>query len=244
MTSTADPVWLFDLDGTVIDVNSFPIWVAEMLLGRLPHLGPAQRMSISLRCAAAIALRKILRQNHVGFKRRLQRLWADVTAADLGMRASGPLIERLITHVRPSLQSLLDDVAEGRVDAVLTTAAAAEYAMPLARRLGFRHAIATPPGGLDDVPDNVGVIKRDRTLAYLVAQGWSARPRIVFTDHADDVPLIRECAVLVWLGADAEYAAVRRELGGGEALSAQAVSGDATYAWVVERTRCGSGACT
>jgi hypothetical protein len=66
---------------------------------------------------------------------------------------------------------------------------------------------------------------------------------MVFTDHADDLPLIRVCTSLVWLGADSEYMAMRRELGGKEALSARAVPGHATHAWVAERTRCGNAAC-
>jgi phosphoserine phosphatase len=244
MTSTAEPVWLFDLDGTIIDVNSFPMWVTEILIGGLPHLGVVPRMSVSVRCAAAIALRKILRESHAGFKRRLQRLWTDATAADTGGRASDPLVERLLAHVRPSLQALLAAVAKGEVDAVLTTAAAAEYALPLARQLGFRHAIATPPGGREDAPDNVGEIKRDRTLAYLVAQGWASRPRIFFTDHRDDLPLMRECSTLVWFGADDECESLGSELGAVEALAARALPGDVTYAWVTERTRHEAHTCT
>jgi phosphoserine phosphatase len=242
MTSTADPVWLFDLDGTIIDVNSFPMWVKEMLVGHIPHLGFAARLSVSVRCAAAIAVRKILRQSHAGFKSRLQRLWADVAVAETG--TPGPFVERLIAHVRPSLQALLNDVAEGRVDAVLTTAAAAEYALPLARRLGFRHVLATPSGGGQDSLDNVGETKRDRTLAYLAAQGWSNRPRVLFTDHRDDLPLIRECETLVWFGADDECRALWGESASVDALAAQSLTEDATYAWVIASARRRSVACT
>ncbi len=244
MTSTADPVWLFDLDGTIIDVNSFPMWVTEMLVGNIPHLGFPARLSVSARCAAAIAVRKVLRQSHAGFKSKLQRLWADVAAADTDTRAPGPFVERLIAHVRPSLRALLNDVAEGRVDAVLTTAAAAEYAVPLAHRLGFRHVLATPPGGREDSRDNVGETKRERTLAYLAAQGWSSRPRILFTDHRDDLPLIRECETLVWFGADDECRTLCGESASVDALAARTLPEDATYAWVLASARRRSAACT
>lgn len=244
MISTADPVWLFDLDGTIIDVNSFPMWVKEMLVGHIPHLRLAARLSVSVRCAAAIAVRKVLRQSHAGFKSRLQRVWADVAAADTGTAAPDPFVERLIAHVRPSLQALLNDVAKGRVDAVLTTAAAAEYAVPLARRLGFRHVLATPPGGRHDSLDNVGETKRDRTLAYLAAQGWSSRPRVLFTDHRDDLPLIRECETLVWFGADDECRAVCGDSASVDALAAESLPEDATYAWVLASTRRRSATCT
>ena len=96
MTSTADPVWLFDLDGTLLEVNSFPLWVSQMLIGELPHLTLAARLSLSLRCAAAIAGRKVLRQSHVRFKRKLQRLWARTV-----MHAPAEPIRRRV-YARPS----------------------------------------------------------------------------------------------------------------------------------------------
>jgi phosphoserine phosphatase len=235
MTSTNEPLWLFDLDGTIIDVNSFPLWVSEML---------TSRVSVSLRAAAALAARKVLRQSHIDFKRRLQRLWAEAAPTGAADRALGALLERLMSHVRPSLETLLDDVRHERVDAVLTTAAAAEYALPLARQLGFRHAIATPPGGKTDAPDNVGQAKRDRTLAYLTAQGWAARPRILFTDHLDDLPLIRECQSLLWFGTPADYGMLRGELPGLETIAARELAADETYGWVETRTRRQGAACT
>jgi phosphoserine phosphatase len=228
----SEPVWLFDLDGTVIDVNSFPLWVKEFLLGRFPHLSAPARLSIAARGAVAVALRKLLRQSHFGFKRSLQRVWADVHGIVGDDSAATPLVERLLAQVRPELRSLLDEVAAGRIDAVLTTAAAAEYAMPLARRLGFRHAIATPAGGRSEIADNVGETKRDRTLAYLEAQGWSARPRIFFTDHRDDLPLMRASTGLVWFGAEEDSAGLFRELAGVATMTLRALPSDATSAWI------------
>jgi phosphoserine phosphatase len=207
----ARPLLLFDLDGTVIDVNSFPIWVKELLLARGAHLGVAARLSVATRAAAALAVRKLLRQSHARFKQRLQRIWSTVEAAAPAGHAADALVERLAGRVRPNLGTLLGEVASGGFDAVLTTAAAAEYAVPLASRLGFRHVVATPAGGGVEATDNVGAVKRDRTLAYLRVQGWAARPRILFTDHRDDLPLIHECGALVWFGAAADCAAIARQ---------------------------------
>ena len=220
----ASPVLLFDLDGTVIDVNSFPIWVKELLLARVGHLGIAGRLSVATRAAAALAVRKLLRQSHARFKRRVQRIWSTVEAAAPAGHAADALVERLARHVRPNLGILLGEVVRGDFDAVLTTAAAAEYAVPLARRLGFHHVVATPAGGGADAADNVGAMKRDRTLAYLRAQGWAARPRILFTDHADDLPLIHECGALIWFGTAAECAAIARQEPAKPTIAALALS--------------------
>jgi phosphoserine phosphatase len=220
----ASPVLLFDLDGTVIDVNSFPIWVTDLLFARVEHLGLAGRISIATRTAAALAVRKLLRQSHSRFKRRVQRIWSTVEAAAPAGHAADALVERLAGRVRPSLGVLLADVRGGGFDAVLTTAAAAEYAVPLARRLGFRHVVATPAGGGADAADNVGALKRDRTLAYLRAQGWATRPRVLFTDHRDDLPLIHECGALFWFGAAAECAAISRQEPAKPTIAALALS--------------------
>jgi phosphoserine phosphatase len=241
MTSTVDPVWLFDLDGTLLEVNSFPLWVAQLLAGGLPRLKGSARISLALRCAAAIAERKVLRRSHVRFKRKLQRLWKEASADDPA--AAAPLVERLLTHVRPSFKALLADVAARRADALLTTAAAAEYAVPLARQLGFHHVVATPAGGREDELDNVGEAKRDRTLAYLAERGWANRARIFFTDHCDDLPLIRVSDAVVWLGGDGDYARVSSEPGVRELLAARTLSADAMHRWVLER-RSRSAACT
>ena len=42
--------------------------------------------------------------------------------------------------------------------------------------------------------------KRDRVLALLRQLDWFTRPRILFTDHLDDLPLMRECDAVFWFG--------------------------------------------
>jgi phosphoserine phosphatase len=244
MTSTVEPLWLFDLDGTIIDTNSFPLWTMEILAGRLPHLDPMTRLCVSARCAAALAARKVLRQSHAQFKSRLQRLWSEVTAAHPNRQLLESFIDRLMTHVRPALQDVLEDVAKSRIDAILTTAAAAEYAQPLAQRLGFRHVIATPSGGLDPALDNVGATKRQRTLEYIAQRGWVGRPRIFFTDHRDDLPLIGECQAVVWFGEDQEETALRAMLPGIVAFAARELSAGVAQDWAARQRRGGSATCT
>lgn len=239
----AEALWLFDMDGTVIDVNSFPLWVRQMLRGHLANMGVAARLSVSVRCSAAILERKLLRGSHHGFRRRLQHLWGQIQAAAPQGTADG-LTQELLTHVRPNLQLLLQDITAGRADAILTTAAAAEYTLPFAHRLGFEHVIATPAAGGHDDIDNVGEVKCQRTLSYIAAHGWSARPRILFTDHCDDLPLIRQATALVWFGSYKEYLQVSRLIEGIPALVANDINPHTAYAWVLQQARNRSHACT
>ena len=53
------PVAVFDLDGTVLDINSFPHWVMFLIAGHLPETGLHRRLLLSLR----VALR-VLRECH------------------------------------------------------------------------------------------------------------------------------------------------------------------------------------
>jgi phosphoserine phosphatase len=225
------------MDGTVIDVNSFPLWVRQVLHGRQAHLGRAARVSVSMRCAAAIVRRKFLRGTHRRFKRRLQQLWRQIEANAPADAPANRMTEELLRHLRPNLRLLLQDITTGKMDAILTTAAAAEYALPFARKLGFRHVIATPAGGAQDDVDNVGEVKCRRTLSYIAARGWSGRPRVLFTDHRDDLPLIREADALVWFGTRAEYENLSRLLRPIPVLIAREVDPHTAYDWVLQCER-------
>jgi phosphoserine phosphatase len=225
MTSKADPVLIFDLDGTVLRVNSFPVWVRQLLLARFDHLSISARLTVAARTAGAVARRKLLRHDHATFKRALQGVWAEAMAGGRHeLAAAGQVTRHLLPQVRDNLEPVLRAVADGRVDAVLSTAAAAEYAVPLGQSLGFHHIIATPRQG--GGTENIGAAKRDRTLAYLQDQGWGGRRRVFFTDHPDDLPLILECHTILWLGDDDHLETVRAHTGDLPVIPVRAMPGD------------------
>ena len=112
----------------------------------------------------------------------------------------------MMQYVRPNLRSLLTMVAARQADAILATAALSDYADELGRELGFRHILTTPA---DDDPTkfvNSGARKRDRVLEFLKQRGWAGRPLILFTDHLDDLPLIRESSAVCWFGSREDLA--------------------------------------
>ena len=59
-------------------------------------------------------------------------------------------------------------------------------------------------------PSNVGERKRQAVLDFITSRGWQNRPRILFTDHEDDLPLIRICDMVYWFGTESARAAVQR----------------------------------
>lgn len=194
------PVLVFDLDDTILCCNSFPLWVLFLLTGRLRGVEATRRALLSLRVAGLLLCRKARRLGHDEFQRGLQAAWqATTTGGDL--TPTSCLEATLLRRVRPNLRSCLRLMTERQMDAVLATAAAADYAEAFGRRLGFRHVLATRSGRAAGEPSNVGAIKRRRVVEFLHDIGWSDRPLILFTDHIDDLPLIQESDVVCWFGS-------------------------------------------
>jgi phosphoserine phosphatase len=196
----ADPVLIFDLDETILAVNSFPLWVRFLVAGPMPGLGRRRRLALSLRVQSLAVRRKLGLLDHDALLRQLQHAWRGATGTDGETMAHG-FQTSLLRRIRPGLQPLLAIVAAGEVDAVLATAAASDYAAGLAQRLGFRHALTTSPESGAIAPRNAGIRKRDRVHRLLQQFGWHTRPLILFTDHIDDLPLMRVSDAVCWFGS-------------------------------------------
>ncbi|WP_158929498.1 HAD family hydrolase [Acidisphaera sp. S103] len=194
------PVLIFDLDDTILSCNSFPLWTLFLMTGRLRGVGARRRALLSLRAASLLLRRKIGRLSHDEFQRCLQAAWQAANAGrgpDLASHFEAMLLGRVRANMRPCL----DLMVERQLDAVLATAAAADYAEAFGRRLGFRHVLATRSGRSAGEPSNSGTMKRQRVVAFLDDIGWCGRPLILFTDHIDDLPLIQACGVVCWFGS-------------------------------------------
>jgi phosphoserine phosphatase len=200
---------IVDLDGTVLSVNSFHRWYLFLACARFPHLAPAARAEVAWASVMALVWRKLGRIDHARFKWRMQRLWQRAVRDDAGVSVRC-LVDDLLRYVRPEMKETLAAIAAGDVDAVLATAAAGDYAYALGQALGFTHVLATPAMRGQHDPENIGEAKRNAVLSFLAAQGWEDRPRILVTDHRDDLPLIRVCDAVHWFGEKSERAVVAR----------------------------------
>jgi phosphoserine phosphatase len=201
MHADSQSVYILDLDGTILSTNSFPHWVLYLARARFPLVGPMRRFWISSRALTMLLQRKLRLSGHEHFKWRLQKLWQSATFGDGGAGAQA-FADRMVEYVRPELVPVLSAVADGRIDALMATAAPADYADRLGFAVGFAHVLATSAERSADEPSNVGERKCQSVLRFLASRGWQHRRRILFTDHVDDLPLIGVCDDVHWFGSD------------------------------------------
>ncbi len=204
-----DPVLVFDLDGTVLRLNSFPVWVLFVGLGGIRSLSLKRQFGLTWCVLRLLLARKLGRINHETFLRHMQALWHFATAGDGGaaVQRLGKLLSR---SVRRNMAPALKLVTDGAMDGVVATAAAEDYAQELGRRLGFDNILATSGGRLPGEPSNIGEHKRDRLMTWLQAHGWSGRPLIFFNDHMADLPLMRDSSIVCWFGSSRSMEQAKR----------------------------------
>ncbi len=218
----ADPLLVFDLDGTILEINSFPRWALSMVACNVAGLSAIRRVRLSLAVQRLLLTRKLGRADHDALLAGLQAAWSR-GCGEAATAAAARFSERLLRHVRPGLRPVLDRVARGEADAILATAAAEDYALPLGHALGFRHILATPSRRGEGEACNMGARKRDRVLDYVAARGWSGRRIVFFTDHIDDLPLIQASGAVCWFGTGAALREVRERAAGVPVMPCQSL---------------------
>ena len=233
--SEAEPILIFDLDGTILGINSFPQWVRYMLHGSFHGLGAAGRGMLSMGTMRIMLARKLLKLGHAPTKQRLQKLWAEALIKDKTSFAAQNFARQLLLHVRPEFRDVLAEVANGKRDGILATAAAGEYANAVAAALGFTHVITTTCHGEKDWVDNCRENKRDRVLAYLAKLGWDRRSRIFFTDHEEDLAFMQVSQHVAWFGKAEDVPAMERHAPGVHIIAATGKSPEALLDWVRSR---------
>lgn len=231
--SREPPVLVFDFDGTIVDVNSFPRWAGFMMTGRIPGLGLGPRLRLAREAALSIARRKLGRMSHDALARDLADAWQRRTTPEVRTAAIARFQAALHRHVRPGMRPILRLVASGQMDAVMATAAAAEYAVGFGYELGFHHVLATPNQRAPEEPMNVGPRKRERVKELLERNGWQDRPMILFTDHADDLPLARDANLVCWYGPPRKMMAAQSQAMNARFLPCRDLSGEHVLAIVV-----------
>ena len=164
-----------DLDGTLIEVNSFPRFVKFLLL-RLPREG---RIVAAARLAAALAVRKTLGTPHARLKRVVCELAPRIDAGAVEEWAAG-LVAR---HEHRAVRSIVDAWEGPRV---LSTSAPEYYARYIGAAAGFGVVQGTRIDAAGRFTENVGPTK----VARMRSEGFGDVDTAVSDDPDLDGPLL------------------------------------------------------
>lgn len=181
-------VVVFDLDGTLVDCNTFHVWVAFATVCLTIRGAWLRAGRIILASVRRLAGRRI---SHQDWKRTV------VSESQLLPRSWIRVFAKLVLYRRnravfPALARALDD---DDCMVVLATAAPAVYVNELAPVLGIEHWTASYEGASGWV-ENVSTNKFDSVMQLL-----GPEPNTIdelYTDHHDDLPLMK-CAKEVFL---------------------------------------------
>lgn len=210
------------LDGTLLRTSHLRLWVGHLLAtppGR--EAGRLKRLRI-LGCKAlvgpVVALGTAGIISRAAMKRCLQRLAraleAGTTAQEQQARRD-TLARALVAHVRPALAELIAALRARGELMILSTAAVADCAEPLARQLGLDAVCASSRADAAEWVHSIGGRKATATAQALRDLGAAGASLVVLADHLDDLPLIAQADLLCWFGPPDDVLTLHRFLRGG-----------------------------
>lgn len=171
------PFWIaMDLDGTVVRVNTFKLWVPVACVHLLAtfHL---VRLGAMLKSAIERVSGRI---NSDIMRDLMMQAYDGVPFQESVCTIFARLVVRRWSRWREL--TILLKRSSGEFRCVLATAAPGFYARPIAIALGFEDVVASEPRK----EPNVGEIKAQRVVSLI-----GNNPDVFFTDHYDDFPLAR-----------------------------------------------------
>lgn len=177
-------LYVFDLDGTILNCNSFHVLIFYLILYALRTLNISLFITIILSC-----LLRVLKQiDHLEFKCKISMGYIH-----LDRSLQSKFIDKLLTRVRPEMLEQIERVkAMAEAQLILSTAAPDFYATGLGERLGFEVVLSTRiTADSTKCIDNKGM---NKIVSISDCSGISCDDVVVeelFTDHLDDYPLMK-----------------------------------------------------
>lgn len=181
-----------DLDGTLIPGNSFHAWLRY--LGRWALI--TGRLGLAARLALVCLHRARRSITHRELKYRVLVLSESVPEPVIDRFA-----HRLAESIRTTVSRAVRDAAHDDLTVVLATAAPQMYLGALANAIGAATTIGTPPPGPGPWRECIGAEKVERVLAMFEP---GAEIAVAFTDHLDDLPLVRRATRSVIVNPDSD----------------------------------------
>ena len=178
------PAAAIDLDGTLLDTNTFVDYTRYAVKACLSK----GRLDIAANMLWHIALRRLRLTSHSTMKRHLLHASASIMTAD----RLEDFTQQLAAMANEKVVELCNRLRKERVYLCLATAAPDNYATLVARHFGFDHCIATPADATaPDWAENRAERKLHTLQQHL--DQYHLTLQTVVTDHHDDLPLLTAC---------------------------------------------------
>ncbi len=180
-SDTYIPAIIIDLDGTLLNGNSFTRFTVWLMKKSLRRVRPDAIFPLLWN----VALRKARLRSHAETKRGVMRAAERI----LKEKDYEDFIRSISTMLRPEVTFLISQARKRSLPICLATAAPKEYSVVLARLLGMDAAVATPlPPKGEKMKECRGDVKRQMVEELCHLRGW--QPAVTLTDHHDDIPLM------------------------------------------------------
>ena len=175
---------LIDLDGTFVNVNTFHKWMKFLFIEALKKF---QLVSV-IKILTIITLRYTKRIDHAKMKYRILEISEEIVT----QKQITQFVETLSPYVN---QKLLNIVQDSTTNTILATAAPLFYALSIKEKYQFDFVIATDNIGHSLWQENIREIKAQNVKKLLNEKGFDHKDTVLYTDHHDDIPLMKVVAL-------------------------------------------------
>ena len=186
-------ITVVDLDGTLMCTNTFHKWMQRLFVLCL------KRGSIvdAFRILLTLFLRLIRKIDHAAMKYTILKISEKCTSQEDISRFVTDL-HRYVNH------QILDQHNAEHSLHILATAAPKLYAEEIAARYHFDHFIATEETSCQPWKENLKEEKKRNLLKLLATYAPKSKLSLIYTDHHDDLPLMKIASHTVLVNPDEE----------------------------------------
>ena len=185
--------YIIDLDGTLILKNTFHLWLKYLFLKNNIYKSVNKNIAMKFHLILFCFLRILKLINHSNFKKLIQKKYSECTIASEN-EISKNFIEIIYKYINSDLCSFIDLENKNYNNCIyiLATAAPEEYAAEISKKINFDYCLATPKYNDQKWYDNIRFKKTENVEKLLKKINLNLNETILFTDHIDDLSLIRK----------------------------------------------------
>jgi len=171
---------LIDLDGTFVSVNTFHKWMKFLFIEELKKFHLISVFTI----LKIVFLRSMKKIDHSKMKFSILK----ISEQTMDEKQIETFVQSLHPYVNNDLLLILENDCN---TTILATAAPILYAQEIQKVYNFDHVIATGKTSEIEWKENIKEEKKKNVISLLKQHNLNNERSILYTDHHDDLPLMR-----------------------------------------------------